>query len=111
MRELPCSGPQQRFYALWDRGNPLSPLNLYKDGSSVRAQVGAITFFKRGNGGEDLAQIRLPRPGAWVVVGGEADVALDRHGSVTSMVSVQRPENPALESVGIQIVDYRSESE
>ena len=43
---------------LWDRSNPESPLNRYKDGSSVRVQVSSITFFMRGSGTEDLAQVR-----------------------------------------------------
>ncbi len=48
----------QQWMTLWDRSNPDSPLNRYKDGSSVRAQVSSITFFKRGSGAEDLAQVR-----------------------------------------------------
>jgi type IV secretion system protein VirB8 len=46
------------WYALWNRNNPSSPLNAYKDGSSVRAQVTSVSFFKRGNGITDLAQVR-----------------------------------------------------
>lgn len=48
----------QEWMTLWDRSNPESPLNRYKDGSSVRVQVSSITFFKRGSGTEDLAQVR-----------------------------------------------------
>lgn len=48
----------QEWMTLWDRSNPESPLNRYKDGSSVRSQVSSITFFKRGSGTEDLAQVR-----------------------------------------------------
>lgn len=48
----------QAWTALWDRANPSSPLNAYKDGSSVRVQVRSISFFKRANGMQDLAQIR-----------------------------------------------------
>jgi type IV secretion system protein VirB8 len=48
----------QAWFAQWDRANPTSPLNVYKDGSSVRAQVAAVSFFKRGTGLQDLAQIR-----------------------------------------------------
>lgn len=51
----------QAWVALWDRANPASPLNLYKDGSSVRVQVSAVSFFKRANGVEDLAQIRYTK--------------------------------------------------
>lgn len=48
----------QAWTAVWDRANSASPLNLYKDGSAVRAQVRTISFFKRANGVADLAQIR-----------------------------------------------------
>jgi type IV secretion system protein VirB8 len=48
----------QLWYALWNPTNPASPLNVYKDGSSVRAQVTAVSFFKRASGVGDLAQVR-----------------------------------------------------
>jgi type IV secretion system protein VirB8 len=51
----------QSWAALWDRANPLSPLNVNKDGSAVRAQVGAVSFFKRSTGVEDLAQVRYTK--------------------------------------------------
>ena len=46
------------WYALWNPTNPGSPLNLYKDGTSVRAQVTSVSFFKRASGVGDLAQVR-----------------------------------------------------
>jgi type IV secretion system protein VirB8 len=48
----------QAWYALWNPSNPASPLNLHKDGSTVRVQVEAVSFFKRANGVTDLAQVR-----------------------------------------------------
>jgi type IV secretion system protein VirB8 len=48
----------QNWYAAWNPNNPASPLNLHKDGSSVRAQVVSVSFFKRANGVTDLAQVR-----------------------------------------------------
>lgn len=51
----------QAWVALWDRANPASPLNAYGDGSSVRAQVRAVSFFRRASGVEDLAQIRYTK--------------------------------------------------
>jgi type IV secretion system protein VirB8 len=53
-------GPQrnQAWYEAWNKSNPLSPLNVYKDGTVVRAQVTSISFFERGNGVTDLAQVR-----------------------------------------------------
>jgi len=51
----------QAWFSQWDRANPASPLNVYKDGSSVRAQVSAVSFFKRSSGLEDLAQVRYTK--------------------------------------------------
>jgi type IV secretion system protein VirB8 len=51
----------QAWYALWNPNNPGSPLNTYKDGSSVRAQVNSVSFFKRASGVGDLAQVRYIR--------------------------------------------------
>ena len=48
----------QAWSALWNRNNPASPLNLHKDGSTVRAQVESVSFFQRGSGVADLAQVR-----------------------------------------------------
>ena len=48
----------QAWWATWNPNNPASPLNLYKDGSSVRAQVKSVSFFKRASGVTDLAQVR-----------------------------------------------------
>lgn len=51
----------QAWQALWDRANPSSPLNVHKDGSSVRVHVSAVSFFKRATGVEDLAQVRYTK--------------------------------------------------
>ena len=48
----------QAWSALWNKNNPASPLNVHKDGSTVRAQVESVSFFQRGNGVSDLAQVR-----------------------------------------------------
>jgi type IV secretion system protein VirB8 len=48
----------QAWYALWNTNNPRSPLNVHKDGSSVRVEVQSVSFFRRANGVEDLAQVR-----------------------------------------------------
>ncbi len=48
----------QTWAALWNKNNPASPLNVHKDGSTVRAEVESVSFFQRGNGLNDLAQVR-----------------------------------------------------
>ncbi len=48
----------QAWYALWNLNNPASPLNLHKDGSTVRVQVQSVSFFQRASRVADLAQVR-----------------------------------------------------
>jgi len=48
----------QAWYAAWNKTNPASPLNLYKDGTAIRAQVTSVSFFTRADGVTDLAQVR-----------------------------------------------------
>lgn len=51
----------QAWAGLWDRNNAASPLNLHRDGSSVRVQVKAVSFISRASGVADLAQVRFLR--------------------------------------------------
>lgn len=99
------------WYALWDRNNPLSPLNVYKDGSNIRAQVGAISFFKRGNGGEDLAQIRFTKIKR---VGGTGSDQVSHWIATVQYVYGDPPKDPRVRRwnpLGFKIVDYRAEAE
>jgi type IV secretion system protein VirB8 len=48
----------QAWYALWTPTNPASPLNLHKDGSTVRIEVTSVSFFTHASGISDLAQVR-----------------------------------------------------
>ena len=43
----------------WDRANPESPLVNTRMGSTLRSQVQAISFIKRADGTQDLAQVRF----------------------------------------------------
>jgi type IV secretion system protein VirB8 len=48
----------QAWYALWNRNNPHSPLNVHRDGSTIAVEVSAISFFQRASGATDTAQVR-----------------------------------------------------
>jgi type IV secretion system protein VirB8 len=48
----------QAWFAAWNKTNPASPLNLYRDGTTIRAQVTSVSFFTRADGVTDLAQVR-----------------------------------------------------
>ena len=51
----------QQWFDQWNRSNPQSPLNLYKDGTVLKSEVSAISFFERANGISDLAQVRYTK--------------------------------------------------
>lgn len=98
------------WYAQWNPVNPNSPLNVYKDGTTVRAQVTAVTFFSRANGVNALAQIRYVKarrpPGGsdtlthWIATIEYAYVAPSKEVKI-------RQWNP----LGFRIVDFRTEPE
>ncbi len=101
----------QSWYALWNPASPTSPLNLYKDGSIVRAQVVSVSFFKRGNGVADLAQVRY-------VKGRRAAGATDEqltHWIATVQYSYSEPsKNPQTRSwnpLGFKVIDFHPEPE
>jgi type IV secretion system protein VirB8 len=48
----------QAWYTAWNKTNPQSPLNLYKDGTTIHAHVTSVSFFTRADGVTDLAQVR-----------------------------------------------------
>jgi type IV secretion system protein VirB8 len=101
----------QAWYALWTATNPASPLNVHKDGSTVRVQVNSVSFFTRSSGLSDLAQVRYlkaARQGAgaeetfthWVanIQFAYADPAKD-------------PKTRRWNPLGFKIVDFRTEPE
>jgi type IV secretion system protein VirB8 len=101
----------QAWYALWTSTNPNSPLNLHKDGSSLRVQVNSVSFFTRASGLSDLAQVRYLKalrqgPGAeetfthWVatIQYAYAEAAKD-------------PKTRRWNPLGFKILDFRAEPE
>ena len=52
------SAENERWYAKWEKTNPKSPLNLYRDGTTIDAHVTAVSFFARADGMKDIAQVR-----------------------------------------------------
>jgi len=99
----------QQWFDEWNRNNPQSPLNAYKDGSILKSQVSAISFFERANGISDLAQVRytkLTRQGSaersthWIATIQYA------YGSPATDPKIRRW-NP----LGFKVVSFRSEPE
>jgi type IV secretion system protein VirB8 len=101
----------QAWSALWATRNPASPLNVHKDGSTVRVQVNAVSFFTRSSGLGDLAQVRYLKA-ARQGVGSEESFT---HWIATIQYAYVDPsKDPKIRRwnpLGFKIVDFHSESE
>ena len=107
------NGPQRNaaWAAAWSRSNPKSPLNVYRDGTTVRAQVKAVSFFERGNGITDLAQVRYLT--AKRVAGGAED-QIEHWVATLQYAYVDPPSDPRVRRwnpLGFRIIDFRAEPE
>jgi type IV secretion system protein VirB8 len=101
----------QAWYARWNPSNPSSPLNLYKDGTSVRSEVSAVSFFKRQNGLNDLAQVRYIK--AKRAAGSTAE-DISHWIATVQYAYADAPTDPKVRRwnpLGFRIVDFRSEPE
>jgi type IV secretion system protein VirB8 len=101
----------QAWYALWTATNPASPLNVHKDGSTVRVQVNSVSFFTRSTGLTDLAQVRYLKA-ARQGTGGEESFT---HWVATIQYAyadpAKDPKTRRWNPLGFKIVDFRSEPE
>lgn len=101
----------QAWYARWNPSNPASPLNTFKDGTTVRAEVTAVSFFKRSSGLTDLAQIRYVK--AKRAAGGAADDSTHWIATV-QYTYADAPTDPKVRRwnpLGFKIMEFRSEPE
>jgi type IV secretion system protein VirB8 len=101
----------QLWYASWTPTNPASPLNVHKDGSTVRVQVKSVSFFTRASGLSDLAQVRYlkaQRKG----IGAEETFS---HWVATIQYAytepAQDPKTRRWNPLGFKIIDFKSEPE
>lgn len=95
----------------WDRGNPDSPLVKYRDGTTIRTQVQSISFIKRADGTQDLAQVRF-LTGAKLGGAGAENL---QHWIATIQYGYAPPSKDeplrALNPLGLRILEYRREPE
>jgi len=101
----------QAWYALWTVTNPNSPLNIHKDGSSVRVQVNSVSFFTRASGLSDLAQVRYLKaarqgPGAEESFGHWVATIQYAYGE-----AARDPKTRRWNPLGFKIVEFRTEPE
>jgi type IV secretion system protein VirB8 len=101
----------QIWYALWNPTNPASPLNTYKDGTSVRAQVTSVSFFKRATGVGDLAQVRYVKAKR---AAGSAHEEMTHWIATIQYAYADPSSDPKMRGwnpLGFKVVDFRPEPE
>ena len=101
----------QEWAALWNVSNPLSPLNVYKDGTTVRAQVRSVSFLKLDSGKDKLAQVRFSR---YTRPGGTGDEQASHWVATIEFAYTQPSKDDKLRSLnplGFRVVEYRREPE
>jgi type IV secretion system protein VirB8 len=101
----------QQWAALWDRANPQSPLNVHKDGTTVRVQIRSISFLKLESGRENVAQVRFTK---YARAGGTGEEQVT-HWISTIEFAYTKPSTDekarSLNPMGFRIVEYRREPE
>jgi type IV secretion system protein VirB8 len=101
----------QAWYAQWTATNPASPLNQHKDGSSVRVQVESVSFFTRGSGLSDLAQVRYLKA---LRQGGGSDEKYSHWVATIQYAYAAPAKDPKVRRwnpLGFKILDFKSEPE
>lgn len=101
----------QNWASLWATTNPGSPLNLHKDGSTVRAQVKSVSFFTKSSGLSDLAQVR------YLIATRQAGGANEKitHWVATIQYAytepAKDPKTRRWNPLGFKVVEFKSEPE
>jgi type IV secretion system protein VirB8 len=101
----------QIWFALWTATNPSSPLNIHKDGSTVRVQVTSVSFFTRASGLSDLAQVRYLK----ALRQGNGSEETFSHWVATIQYAyadpAKDPKTRRWNPLGFKIIDFKSEPE
>ncbi|WP_129778626.1 virB8 family protein [Peristeroidobacter soli] len=95
----------------WATANPASPLNAYKDGSTLHADVQSVTFFTRSSGLADLAQVRFVKA---LRRGNGADEQRTYWIATIQYAYAKPSVDPSVRRwnpLGLRIIDYRPEAE
>ncbi|MBS0448542.1 MAG: hypothetical protein JSR59_21685 [Proteobacteria bacterium] len=101
----------QEWSASWARSNPQSPLNMFKDGTTVRVQIRSITFLKLSSGRDNVAQVRFTKHAR---IGGTGDEQSTAWIATIEFAYTKPSADEKLRSLnplGFRIVEYRREPE
>lgn len=101
----------QLWYAAWAPGNPASPLNVHKDGSEVRVEVTSVSFFTRGSGLRDLAQVRYAKTLRQPSGAAESISHWLANVQFAYAEPAKDPKTRRWNPLGFKIVDFRTEPE
>ena len=101
----------QVWYATWTATNPASPLNVHKDGSTVRVQVTSVSFFTRASGLSDLAQVRYLKALRHGVDSEETFSHWIATIQFAYTAPAKDPKTRGWNPLGFKIVDFKSEPE
>jgi type IV secretion system protein VirB8 len=95
----------------WERNNPQSPLNAYKDGTTRQVEVQSISFLPRVRGETDVAQIRyriITRMSGGAVEDSAAQIATLQYAFGAPPTGARER---ALNPLGFRVTAWRSEPE
>jgi type IV secretion system protein VirB8 len=101
----------QQWAAAWATSNADSPLNRYKDGTTVRAEVQGVTFFTRASGIRDLVQVRYLKA---VRRANGADEQRSYWTATVQYAYVKPAKDPRKRQwnpLGLRIIDFKAEVE
>ncbi len=101
----------QAWYAMWNKTNPDSPLNRFKDGTTIRAQVTSVSFFTRADGVTDLAQVRYFKGQRQAGSAEEARSYWIASIRYTFTAPSSDPQVRRWNPLGFKVVEFRSEPE
>lgn len=101
----------QAWYAMWTATNPASPLNIHKDGSTVRVQVQSVSFFTRASGLADLAQVRYLKA---LRLGPGGDEKFSHWIATVQYAYTEPSKDPRTRRwnpLGFKVIEFKSEAE
>jgi type IV secretion system protein VirB8 len=101
----------QVWYAAWTATNPSSPLNVHKDGSTVRVQVKSVSFFTRASGLSDLAQVRYLKA---LRQGAGAEESYSHWVATVQFAYTPPAKDPKMRGwnpLGFKVIEFKSEPE
>ena len=101
----------QQWAAQWATGNPESPLNRFKDGTTVHVSVQSVSFFARAYGRNDLAQVRFIKGDARGWRGSRSTHALGGHVALCLWKSPCDLKGRQWNPLGFRILEIQTEPE